>query len=93
MASHLTGDPRRNRRKFRQCARCMHRLRHQAHAPGNANAPDRLEARFAAGSKSFVQGFASDAGIFGGSGVDPQLWKEEWKKLDFAGIKKTWLKE
>lgn len=22
-----------------------------------------------------------------------QLWKEEWKKLDFAGIKKTWLKE
>ena len=47
----------------------MHRLRHQAHAPGNANAPDRLEARFAAGSKSFVQGFASDAGIFGGSGV------------------------
>lgn len=22
-----------------------------------------------------------------------QLWKEEWKKLDFEGIKKTWLKE
>ncbi|PLC50834.1 Bipolar DNA helicase [Pollutimonas subterranea] len=22
-----------------------------------------------------------------------QLWKEEWKKLDFPGIKKTWLKE
>lgn len=22
-----------------------------------------------------------------------QLWKEEWKKLDFASIKKTWLKE
>lgn len=22
-----------------------------------------------------------------------QLWKEEWKNLDFAGIKKTWLKE
>ena len=22
-----------------------------------------------------------------------QLWKEEWKSLDFPGIKKTWLKE
>lgn len=22
-----------------------------------------------------------------------QLWKEEWKNLDFSGIKKTWLKE
>lgn len=22
-----------------------------------------------------------------------QLWKEEWKQLDFGGIKKTWLKE
>lgn len=22
-----------------------------------------------------------------------QLWKQEWKKLDFPGIKKTWLKE
>jgi uncharacterized protein len=22
-----------------------------------------------------------------------QLWKDEWKKLNFAGIKKTWLKE
>ncbi|VBR62587.1 Type IV secretory pathway, VirB4 components [Burkholderia pseudomallei] len=22
-----------------------------------------------------------------------QLWKDEWKKLDFSGIKKTWLKE
>jgi hypothetical protein len=41
----------------------MHRLRHQAHAQGSANATDRLKARFAAGSKRFVKGFASDAGI------------------------------